>query len=78
MTPHTRFIELLQYKAALVGVQVVVIEERYPSKRSFLDLELARKQDVHAGKRVSVSSVRCFRPAMGVASTPTSLAPTIS
>jgi putative transposase len=50
--PHARFIEMLRYKAALVGIQVVVSEECYTSKCSFLDLEPVGKHDVYAGKRV--------------------------
>lgn len=37
--PHTRFIEMLTYKAALVGIQVEIQEESYTSKASFLDLD---------------------------------------
>ncbi|HKF35418.1 MAG TPA: transposase [Ktedonobacteraceae bacterium] len=37
--PHTRFIEMLSYKAALVGIQVEVREESYTSQASFLDLD---------------------------------------
>jgi putative transposase len=35
--PHARFIDLLTYKAKLVGIQVVLQEESYTSKASFLD-----------------------------------------
>jgi putative transposase len=35
--PHARFIEMLTYKAELVGIQVIVTEESYTSKASFLD-----------------------------------------
>jgi putative transposase len=35
--PHARFIEILTYKAALVGIHVMVTEESYTSKASFLD-----------------------------------------
>ena len=35
--PHARFINLLTYKARLVGIQVTVQEESYTSKASFLD-----------------------------------------
>ena len=35
--PHARFIEMLIYKAELVGIQVVLTEESYTSKASFLD-----------------------------------------
>ncbi|HZT99532.1 MAG TPA: transposase [Ktedonobacteraceae bacterium] len=35
--PHTRFIELLTYKAQLVGIGVILTEESYTSRASFLD-----------------------------------------
>ena len=37
--PHARFIEMLAYKAELVGLQVVETEESYTSKASFLDAD---------------------------------------
>ena len=37
--PHARFIEMLTYKAELVGIQVIVTEESYTSKASFLDAD---------------------------------------
>jgi len=37
--PHARFIDLLSYKAKLAGMQVIVQEESYTSKASFLDLD---------------------------------------
>ncbi len=37
--PHARFIEMLTYKAQLVGVRVTVTEESYTSKASFLDAD---------------------------------------
>ncbi len=37
--PHARFVEMLTYKAALVGIQVIVTEESYTSKASFLDAD---------------------------------------
>ena len=35
--PHARFIEMLTYKAKLLGIRVMVQEESYTSKASFLD-----------------------------------------
>jgi IS605 OrfB family transposase len=35
--PHARFIEMLTYKAQLVGIEVIVSEESYTSQASFLD-----------------------------------------
>jgi putative transposase len=37
--PHARFIAMLSYKAALVGIQVIVTEESYTSKASCLDAD---------------------------------------
>jgi len=37
--PHARFVDMLCYKARLVGIQVVQQEESYTSKASFLDLD---------------------------------------
>src|SRR5215469_3823499 len=50
--PHTRFIDLLTYKAELVGIRVVTIEEGHTSKCSFLDLEPIGHHDRYLGKRV--------------------------
>jgi len=43
---------MLRYKAELAGMQVIVTEESYTSKCSFLDLEPVGKHDAYAGKRV--------------------------
>ncbi|MBU0490915.1 MAG: IS200/IS605 family accessory protein TnpB-related protein, partial [Chloroflexi bacterium] len=50
--PHARFIDMLVYKAGLVGIQVVLSEESYTSKTSFLDWEPPCKQESYAGRRV--------------------------
>ena len=57
--PHARFIDMLTYKAALVGIQVEVREESYTSKASFLDLDPiptyipnAEEKHVFSGKRI--------------------------
>jgi len=50
--PHARFIEMLTYKAQLVGIQVIAREESYTSKCSFLDLEPIGKRETYAGRRV--------------------------
>ena len=56
--PHSRFIEMLQYKAQLVGIVVIVREESYTSKASFLDLDpiptydrFHKEKPVFSGKR---------------------------
>src|SRR5216683_526638 len=57
--PHARFIDMISYKAALVGIGVEVREESYTSKASFLDLDpipdyQANDETVHvfSGKRI--------------------------
>lgn len=50
--PHARFIKMLTYKAELVGIRVILTEESYTSKCSFLDREPIRKQETYAGKRI--------------------------
>jgi putative transposase len=50
--PHARFIDLLTYKAELVGIRVVLTEESYTSKCSFLDDEEIGKHEHYEGKRI--------------------------
>ena len=57
--PHARFIDMLTYKAALVGIQVEVREESYTSKASFVDLDTIpdytpndEEEHVFSGKRI--------------------------
>jgi putative transposase len=57
--PHARFIEMLTYKAALVGIQVEVQEESYTSQASFLDLDPIptykpndEEEHIFSGKRI--------------------------
>jgi len=56
---HARFIDMLTYKAALVGIQVEVREESYTSKASFVDLDTIpdytpndEEEHVFSGKRI--------------------------
>nr|BBH87408.1 transposase [Thermosporothrix sp. COM3] len=56
--PHARFIEMLAYKAQLVGIRVIITEESYTSKCSFLDNEPIGKHETYAGKRVKRSLFR--------------------
>jgi putative transposase len=63
--PHARFVQMLEYKATLVGMRVIVSEESYTSKCSFLDLEPVGNHDAYAGKRVKrglfrASTGRCL------------------
>lgn len=60
--PHARFIQMLSYKAQLVGIRVLITEESYTSKCSFLDSEPIGKHERYMGKRVKRG---LFRSAMG-------------
>ena len=50
--PHAEFINQLTYKCQLEGIKVVIQEESYTSKCSFLDDEPIQKQENYAGKRL--------------------------
>src|SRR6266566_4828418 len=57
--PHARFIDMLSYKAALVGIGVEEREESYTSKASFLDLDPIptytpndEEEHIFSGKRI--------------------------
>jgi putative transposase len=50
--PHARFIDMLTYKAQLVGITVILQEESHTSKCSFLDMEPICHQERYVGKRV--------------------------
>ncbi len=57
--PHARFIEMLTYKAELVGIRVTITEESYTSQASFLDADPlpvydAQRQEapIFSGRRV--------------------------
>jgi putative transposase len=51
--PHARFIEMLSYKAELVGIQVILTNESHTSKCSFLDDEPVQHHTRYAGKRIT-------------------------
>ena len=50
--PHAKFIEMLTYKAQLMGINVVVVTEEYTSKCSFLDNEPLCKQDSYQSRGI--------------------------
>jgi putative transposase len=49
--PHAKLIDKIIYKAALVGIKVVVNEESYTSKCDALALEPIKKHEKYLGKR---------------------------
>ena len=50
--PHTRFIQMISYKCKLQGINVILTEESYTSKCSFMDSEQIKKHSDYKGKRI--------------------------
>lgn len=49
--PHAKLVDKIEYKAKLVGIKVIQIEESYTSKTDHLALESMQKQVNYLGKR---------------------------
>jgi putative transposase len=56
--PHSRLIEMLTYKAQMVGIRVVLIEESYTSQASFLDRDPLPVYDPAGGEAPRFSGRR--------------------
>ena len=50
--PFSMLIQQIQYKAEKVGINVILTEESYTSKCSFLDSEFIGKHDKYQGRRI--------------------------
>lgn len=50
--PHSRLIEMLDYKCQLAGINMVTVNEAYTSKCSALDLEPICKHNKYLGRRI--------------------------
>jgi len=50
--PFDRFVRMVEYKAHKFGLNLLLQEEAYTSKCSFLDQEPIEKHEVYAGKRI--------------------------
>lgn len=50
--PHSQFVEMISYKCKLVGVAVMITEESYTSKCSFIDNEEMKHHEDYKGKRI--------------------------
>ena len=59
--PHARFIEMLAYKARLMGIKVVIVEESYTSKASFLDRDSIPTYDPQRKRKPHFSGKREHR-----------------
>ena len=50
--PYNMLIQMLEYKCKLAGINIVIVNEAYTSKCSFLDREKISKHDNYAGIRI--------------------------
>ena len=50
--PYNMLIHMLEYKCKLVGINVIIVNEAYTSKCSFLDGETIQKHDIYKGRRI--------------------------
>ena len=51
--PYNMLIQMLEYKCKLAGINIIIVNEAYTSKCSFLDREKIAKHDSYAGRRTS-------------------------
>jgi len=61
--PHAKLIEMVQYKAEELGIEVVLQEESHTSKCSFLDNEPVEHRDKYVGRRIQRG---IFKSAKGI------------
>jgi putative transposase len=50
--PFFNLIKMIKYKAEIIGLNIILNEESYTSKCSFLDLESISFQNVYLGERI--------------------------
>ena len=50
--PYNMLIQMLEYKCKLSGINIVIVNEAYTSKCSFLDRENISKHDSYVGRRI--------------------------
>ena len=50
--PFNMLISMLEYKCNLAGINIILVNEAYTSKCSFLDEETIQKHDTYKGKRI--------------------------
>ena len=50
--PHSKLIQQIEYKAKVVGINVIITEESYTSGTSFLDNESPIKENYNKSRRI--------------------------
>ena len=50
--PYNLLISMLDYKCKLAGINMIIVNEAYTSKCSFIDNEKISKHDTYYGKRI--------------------------
>ena len=50
--PFNLLVSMLDYKCKLAGIKMIIVNEAYTSKCSFLDNERIGKHDTYCGKRI--------------------------
>ena len=63
LIPHSRLIQMIEYKCNLEGITVVKVNEAYTSKCSFLDNEQICKHQIYKGNRIKRG---LFRSSKGI------------
>ncbi|OZH53812.1 transposase [Hydrocoleum sp. CS-953] len=56
--PHARFVEMLKYKGEMAGIKVIVSEESYTSRASFLSLDYIPRYGEENGEKYEFSGYR--------------------
>lgn len=64
--PHTKLIQKIQYKAQMVGINVILTEESYTSKIDHLIMEPMRHRTKYNGKRIKRGLFRSKHPHINV------------
>ena len=51
--PYNMLIQMLDYKCKLAGINMIIVNEAYTSKCSFIDNEKICKHEIYKGKRIN-------------------------
>ncbi len=60
MVPFLKLVKQIEYKSKIKGIQLIIVDESYTSKCSFLDNESIEKHKIYLGKRISRNLFRTF------------------